>query len=137
MLLAINSGNTNCVFALFDGDGLRGVWKIATDHRRTSDEYAVWLTQLMALEGLWPKDVTAVTSLGHSPSSAMSWVSHTAYSSDVRRWSVAIFQTPRSPSPSKRAKTQLVLPELIARSIGTLPQAAARKTSPAAMRRRP
>ena len=60
MLLAINSGNTNCVFSLFHGDSLRGVWKIATDHRRTSDEYAVWLTQLMALEGLWPKDVSAV-----------------------------------------------------------------------------
>lgn len=59
MLLAINSGNTNCVFALFDGDEKRAVWKIATDHRRTADEYAVWLTQLMALEGLRPADVTA------------------------------------------------------------------------------
>lgn len=59
MLLAINSGNTNCVFALFDGDEKRAVWKISTDHRRTADEYAVWLTQLMALEGLRPEDVTA------------------------------------------------------------------------------
>lgn len=59
MLLAINSGNTNCVFALFDGDEKRAVWKISTDHRRTADEYAVWLTQLMALEGLRPADVTA------------------------------------------------------------------------------
>jgi type III pantothenate kinase len=59
MLLAINSGNTNCVFALFEGDEKRAVWKISTDHRRTADEYAVWLTQLMALEGLRPADVTA------------------------------------------------------------------------------
>lgn len=59
MLLAINSGNTNCVFALFDGDEKRAVWKMSTDHRRTADEYAVWLTQLMALEGLRPADVTA------------------------------------------------------------------------------
>lgn len=59
MLLAINSGNTNCVFALFEGDEKRAVWKISTDHRRTADEYAVWLTQLMALEGLRPADVAA------------------------------------------------------------------------------
>jgi type III pantothenate kinase len=59
MLLAINSGNTNCVFALFEGDQKRAVWKISTDHRRTADEYAVWLTQLMALEGLRPADVTS------------------------------------------------------------------------------
>jgi type III pantothenate kinase len=32
---------------------------MSTDHRRTADEYAVWLTQLMALEGLRPADVTA------------------------------------------------------------------------------
>jgi type III pantothenate kinase len=59
MLLAVNSGNTNCVFALFEGDEKRAVWKMSTDHRRTADEYAVWLTQLMALEGLRPADVTA------------------------------------------------------------------------------
>jgi type III pantothenate kinase len=59
MLLAINSGNTNCVFAIFDGERQRAVWKLSTDHRRTADEYAVWLTQLMALEGLYPADVKA------------------------------------------------------------------------------
>jgi type III pantothenate kinase len=58
-LLAIDSGNTNCVFAIWDGDTLRGRWRAATDARRTADEYAVWLTQLMALEGLTPRDVTA------------------------------------------------------------------------------
>jgi type III pantothenate kinase len=59
MLLAVNSGNTNCVFALFEGDEKRAVWKMSTNHHRTADEYAVWLTQLMALEGLRPADVTA------------------------------------------------------------------------------
>ncbi len=52
MLLAINSGNTNAVFGLFEGEELRARWRIATDNRRTADEYAVWLTQLMAMEGL-------------------------------------------------------------------------------------
>jgi type III pantothenate kinase len=52
MLLAIDLGNTNVVFALFDGRRIRARWRIATDPRRTGDEYAVWLSQLLALEGL-------------------------------------------------------------------------------------
>ena len=52
MLLAIDVGNTNVVFALFDGANLRTRWRIATDPRRTGDEYAVWLLQLMAIEGI-------------------------------------------------------------------------------------
>lgn len=50
MLLAIDVGNTNVVFALFDGAELRARWRIATDGRRTGDEYAVWLMQLLELE---------------------------------------------------------------------------------------
>lgn len=52
MLLAIDCGNTNTVFAVYDGEVARGEWRIATDGRRTADEYAVWLTQLMALKEL-------------------------------------------------------------------------------------
>lgn len=52
MLLAVDAGNTNIVFALFEGGEVRARWRIATDPRRTGDEYAVWLTQLLALEGL-------------------------------------------------------------------------------------
>ncbi|MEE9209507.1 MAG: type III pantothenate kinase, partial [Kiloniellales bacterium] len=55
MLLAIDSGNTNIVFAIYDEtDTLRGSWRAYTEAKRTADEYAVWLTQLMALEGLTP-----------------------------------------------------------------------------------
>ncbi len=58
MLLAIDSGNTNIVFAVYDGaDALRGSWRTSTEAKRTADEYAVWLTQLMALEGLTPEGV--------------------------------------------------------------------------------
>jgi type III pantothenate kinase len=60
MLLAINSGNTNCVFAVFEGETMRGAWRASTDYKRTADEYAVWLTQLMALEGLTRADIDAV-----------------------------------------------------------------------------
>jgi len=52
LLLAIDQGNTNTVFAVFDGDELRGQWRIGTRTDRTGDEYAVWLHQLMALDGL-------------------------------------------------------------------------------------
>lgn len=52
MLLAVDAGNTNVVFALFEGGEIRARWRIATDPRRTGDEYAVWLMQLLALEGL-------------------------------------------------------------------------------------
>jgi type III pantothenate kinase len=68
MLLAIDAGNTNAVFALVDDLGsspgqageIRARWRIATDPRRTADEYAVWLNQLLLLEGLGRADVTAV-----------------------------------------------------------------------------
>ena len=60
MLLAIDAGNTNVVFALVEDGQIRARWRIATDPRRTADEYAVWLSQLLALEGLDRKNVTAV-----------------------------------------------------------------------------
>lgn len=59
MLLAIDAGNTNVVFAVYDGDEKRGLWRIATDSRRTADEYAVWLSSLMAMKGLRTADVDA------------------------------------------------------------------------------
>lgn len=52
MLLAIDVGNTNVVFALFEGTEIKARWRIATDGRRTGDEYATWLLQLLAIEGI-------------------------------------------------------------------------------------
>lgn len=60
MLLAVDAGNTNIVFALFEGGEIRARWRIATDPRRTGDEYAVWLTQLLAMEDLDRKAVETV-----------------------------------------------------------------------------
>ena len=60
MLLAIDAGNTNVVFALLDGRDIRARWRIATDPRRTADEYAVWLNQLLMLEDYKLADVDAV-----------------------------------------------------------------------------
>ena len=60
MLLAVDAGNTNLVFALVKGGEIRARWRIATDPRRTADQYAVWLHQLLELEGYDRDDVDAV-----------------------------------------------------------------------------
>jgi type III pantothenate kinase len=60
MLLAIDAGNTNLVFALVEQGVIRARWRIATDPRRTADQYAVWLHQLLELEGFTKADVDAV-----------------------------------------------------------------------------
>jgi type III pantothenate kinase len=60
MLLAIDAGNTNLVFALLDQGEIKARWRIATDPRRTADQYAVWLHQLLELQGYGKNDVDAV-----------------------------------------------------------------------------
>lgn len=58
MLLAIDVGNTNTVFAVFDGDALKAEWRLATKDQRTSDEYAAILFQLMAHEEVQASDIS-------------------------------------------------------------------------------
>jgi type III pantothenate kinase len=61
MLLAIDNGNTNVKFALVNAENeIVHRWRIATDTRRTADEYAVWLHQLLRMNGHERSDVTAV-----------------------------------------------------------------------------
>lgn len=52
MLLAIEQGNTNTLFAVHDGATWIAQWRAATEAARTADEYAVWLSQLLAMNGL-------------------------------------------------------------------------------------
>ena len=52
MLLAIEQGNTNTLFAVHDGSSWIAQWRAATDSSRTADEYAVWLSQLLNMAGL-------------------------------------------------------------------------------------
>jgi type III pantothenate kinase len=59
MLLAIDAGNTNIVFAVHDGENFRAQWRAVTKTARTADEYAVWLSQLLALQGMSFADLTA------------------------------------------------------------------------------
>ena len=52
MLLAIEQGNTNTLFAVHDGKDWIAQWRTATEASRTADEYAVWLNQLLEMAGL-------------------------------------------------------------------------------------
>ena len=52
MLLAIEQGNTNTLFAVHDGHDWIAQWRSATHSTRTADEYAVWLSQLLSMAGL-------------------------------------------------------------------------------------
>jgi type III pantothenate kinase len=61
MLLAIDTGNTNTVFAVFDDGGkILGEWRSSTNINRTADEVGVWLGQLMSLAGIEPRAIKAV-----------------------------------------------------------------------------
>ena len=59
LLLVVDAGNTNVVFALFDGPTLLNQWRTSTDMKRTADEYGVWLTQLIALDGIELNEINA------------------------------------------------------------------------------
>ncbi len=60
MLLAIDVGNTNTVFALHDGTDFVGEWRCNTESVRTADQYFVWLSQLMEHNGLHTSDIEDV-----------------------------------------------------------------------------
>lgn len=59
MLLAIDAGNTNTTFAVFDDDKIVGEWRASTNETRTADEYAVWLSSLMGLAKIGFDDIDA------------------------------------------------------------------------------
>ena len=52
MLLAIDVGNTNTMFAIHDGSAWVARWRSHTDSTRTADDYAVWLSQMCRMEGI-------------------------------------------------------------------------------------
>jgi len=62
MLLAIDVGNTNTVFAIHDGAHFIAEWRCATEHQRTADEYWVWLNTLMKLKDISVKVTRVIVS---------------------------------------------------------------------------
>jgi type III pantothenate kinase len=59
MLLCIDCGNTNTVFAVWDGERFLGTFRTSTEWQRTADQYFVWLSALMAHKRI-PMDIGEV-----------------------------------------------------------------------------
>jgi type III pantothenate kinase len=72
-LMAADIGNTQTVLGLFEGDDLRGQWRIATEAHRTSDELAVVFAGLLALGGLRLEEVSALIASSVVPALARSY----------------------------------------------------------------
>ena len=62
MLLAIDCGNTNTIFAIWDGQTVLAEWRTSTHHQRTADEYYTWLRTLMSLQNLEVTVTSAIIS---------------------------------------------------------------------------
>jgi type III pantothenate kinase len=60
MLLAIDVGNTNIVFGVFEEDRLVESWRLATLRERTSDEIGIWVAQLFEHRALDASKVTGI-----------------------------------------------------------------------------
>ncbi|MBT8496300.1 MAG: type III pantothenate kinase, partial [Deltaproteobacteria bacterium] len=58
VLIAVDVGNSNTVVGAFRGEELAGHWRVQTNSRRTSDEYALMLKQLFELGEL---DFTSIS----------------------------------------------------------------------------
>lgn len=60
MLLVIDAGNTNIVFAIHDGKQWIGTWRMATVPNQTSDEYAATLLILFQARGIQLKRIERI-----------------------------------------------------------------------------
>lgn len=52
MLLAIDVGNTNITLGVFDGEKLGGIHRMTTGIERTSDEYGIFMTDILSKNGV-------------------------------------------------------------------------------------
>lgn len=59
-LLCIDIGNTNIVLGVYRGEELASQWRIATDHQKMPDEYAILLRHLLAYGGHRPEEVSGI-----------------------------------------------------------------------------
>jgi type III pantothenate kinase len=60
MLLAIDIGNTNITFGVFDDEKLAATWRMATDVNKMPDEYAIAMLSMLRHEGLETSDITGI-----------------------------------------------------------------------------
>ncbi len=60
MLLGIDVGNTNITLGVFDGEQLKGTFRMTTKIARTSDEYGIFISDLLESNGIKRTQVGAV-----------------------------------------------------------------------------
>lgn len=57
MIICLDVGNTNIKYALFDGEELRLSFRMATEHKKTSDEYGGQILNILATNGIAVRDL--------------------------------------------------------------------------------
>lgn len=60
MLMAVDTGNTQTVLGLFEGEELKGHWRMATEAHRSPDELGAKVASILALRGLRLSGVSAM-----------------------------------------------------------------------------
>ena len=60
MILVVDAGNTNITLGVFDGKELLGTYRMTTKISRTSDEYGIFITDLLEKNGLDPRKIEDV-----------------------------------------------------------------------------
>jgi type III pantothenate kinase len=58
MLLAIDIGNTNITYGIFEGDKLKATWRSATGVHRSADEYASLVINMLRVRNMEIEDIT-------------------------------------------------------------------------------
>lgn len=60
MILVVDAGNTNITIGVFDGQKLMGTYRMMTKIARTSDEYGIFIRDLLEKNGLDPEEIVDV-----------------------------------------------------------------------------
>ena len=58
MIICLDIGNTNIKFAVFDGEKLKISFRVATEPKKTSDEYGGQLLRILQNKGIRPEHIT-------------------------------------------------------------------------------
>ena len=86
MLLVIDCGNTNTGFAVYENTNCVGSWRTSTNISRTADEYAVWLTELLALRGLVINDIKGIIIANVVPETSFNLINYVKNISKLALW---------------------------------------------------
>ncbi len=57
MIICLDVGNTNIKFAVYNGEELKLSFRVATEHKKTSDEYGGQLLSILGNNGISAKDI--------------------------------------------------------------------------------